>query len=92
MDQNKAILIVTYNLKGPSAQYSSLYEYLKNHEHWWHYLPYTWLIVTRETPREVFEEMKLLVQEGDHFLIVRWGSGYWGRLPKKALEWIRKHA
>lgn len=88
-----AILIVTYDLKGPSTQYAKLYELLKGQDSWSHYLGSTWLVATGKTPKELGEEIRPLVQQekNDSFLVARFTSDYWGLLPKDAWTWITTH-
>ncbi len=82
------ILVATFDLKGPSTQYTKLYELLQAQESWWHYLGQTWLIATKKTPRELSDEIQPLLVAGDFFLITRFSQEYWGWLPQKAWEWI----
>jgi hypothetical protein len=90
--QDKVILLVAYDLKGPSTHYAKLYEHLKGQEGWWHYLGSTWLISTRKTPKELAEEIKPLLLDTDRFLVARFGSEYWGWITKDAWDWIKNHA
>ena len=85
------ILIVTYDLKNPSTEYNNLFEYLKSHEGWSHYMSSTWLIATDKTPQRVADEMMPHVSKGDRFLVARFSSEYQGLLPKQAWEWIHKN-
>ena len=87
----RGILIVTYDLKGPSALYSALFTYLKSHEGWNHYLASTWMIDTRKSPEEVVDEMRPHIQKGDRYLVTRLERPYQGLLPRKSWEWIKRH-
>jgi len=85
------ILLVTYDLKGPSTEYTQLYEYLKSHDGWSHYLASTWLIDTEKTPDEIIDGIRPFFQKGDRALVVRFDRPYQGWLPDKAWDWIHKH-
>jgi hypothetical protein len=87
----RSILLVTYELKGASSLYSDLFNYLKSHEGWNHYLASVWLIDTRKTPEEVVDDMRLHVQPGDRYLVVTFDGSYQGFLPRKFWAWIRRH-
>jgi hypothetical protein len=89
--ENDVVLLVTYDLKGPSAQYAKLYELLTSQSSWSHYLPSTWLVLTRKTPEELAREMRPLTQTYDTFLVIRPDHEYFGWLPPQAWEWIGKH-
>jgi len=84
------ILLVTYDLKRPRASYGELFDELKSRDSWWHYLSSTWLIATRETPRELSSALKPHIFEGDRILVVRF-SDHSGLLPRKAWNWIKNH-
>lgn len=85
------LLLVTYDLKGPSTQYTPLYEYLKSHETWMHYLASTWIIKTSKSPNEVSDEVRKHLRDGDHVLVIKFDRPYQGWMPKRAWEWINKH-
>jgi hypothetical protein len=85
------ILLVSYDLKGLSTGYTQLYEYLKSHNGWSHYLASTWLIDTKKTPDEIVDEIQPFLKEKDHVLVVRFDRPYQGWLPQKAWDWIAKH-
>ena len=85
------ILLVTYDLKGPSTQYTKLYEYLKSNNGWSHYLASTWMIDTDKTPDQVLADVKSYLQKGDYIFIVHFNKPYQGWMPKKAWEWIHRH-
>lgn len=85
------ILLVTYDLKGPTSSYGDLVELLKSKESWWHYMPSTWLIATDTSPEQLFDEVRGFLQSGDRILISHLSKPYQGWLPKKAWTWIHKH-
>jgi hypothetical protein len=85
------ILLITYDLRGPSTGYTSLYEYLKSHNGWSHYIASTWLIDTDKTPNQVVNDIKPYLQEGDNLLVVRFAKPYQGWMPKRVWKWIAKH-
>jgi len=87
------ILVVTYELKQPETDfYEGLYEYLKSHKGWSHYLRNTWLIDTNDDPETVTDAIRERVGSLDHFLVIPLvGTNYQGWMPKKQWEWIRRH-
>ena len=87
----KKILIVTTDLKKPSAQYELLFEALKAQETWAHYLTATWLVATDKTASEVYWELKPHILAGDRILVAEMGPSRQGWLPKKAWDWIKRH-
>ncbi len=86
----RQILMVTYDLKGPSADYSGLYDLLKGQTNWWHYLKSTWLVVTDLDPSEFTDQILKFTKDGDRFLVTSLTeeTDRSGWLPKKAWKWI----
>lgn len=86
----KRAFMVTYDLKGPSANYSGLYEFLKSQKNWWHYLKSTWIIITEMDASELADEILKFTKEDDRFLITSLSKQTQtnGWLPKKAWNWI----
>lgn len=86
-----SVLLVTYDLKTPTWNYSPFYEALKQQGPWWHYLTSTWLIATAKAPQEVYSALAALLSQPDSVLIVPITRPYWGILPKDAWDWIDKN-
>ena len=85
------IVLVTYDLKSPSSQYTPLYEYLKGHKGWMHYLTSTRLIDTDKTPDEITDDIGKYLQKGDLVLVIQFDNPYQGLLPAKAWDWVKRH-
>lgn len=85
---NKAYAI-NYDLKAPGRDYSGLYEAIKKTSlWWWHYLDSTWLIVTEETPSQIWSKLAHHIDKNDFLLIIEVRDNIQGWLPKEAWEWI----
>jgi len=85
------ILVVTYELKQPAGSYSPLFEALKNEESWAHYMSSTWLVATQKSPSSFGKNLIDLIFEGDRLLVTELTRSYYGWLPQKAWEWIKRH-
>jgi hypothetical protein len=86
------IYLVTYDLKAPGKDYSTLYNLLKSAPTWWHYLESTWLIRTNENVASWAQKIQGVVDANDLFLVVdisKKTSQGW--LPAKAWEWIKNN-
>lgn len=86
------ILLVSYDLKTPDANYQKLYDVLQSAPHWWHFLESTWLLCTNEDVHAWQKKIKCVINANDHFIVIdvtRQNRNGW--LPKKAWEWIRTH-
>jgi CRISPR-associated endonuclease Cas2 len=84
------VLLVTYDLTKPGQEYEELYEELKKSEGWWHYLQSTWLIYTRESPKELYNRLANHLDKTDSLIIFEIKKNYYGLLPKEAWAWIQK--
>ena len=82
------VLLVTYVLKQPFANYSGLFETLQTATKWWHYLDSTWLIATNETPKEWYNKFSRFIHKNDLILIIEVKRNYWGLLPHEAWSWL----
>lgn len=84
------ILLITYDLKKPGKDYTSLYNVIKTAPKWWHYLESTWIIQTSESVDTWNSRLTKVLDQNDHLLIVditkRPRQGW---LPKEAWDWIR---
>lgn len=83
-------LLVTYDLKAPGRDYSSLHEAIKTAPGWWHYLESTWIVATNETPKEFSAKLKIKIDQNDRLLVVDiTGDTVSGWLPQKAWDWLK---
>ncbi|MFA7302083.1 MAG: hypothetical protein WC069_07260 [Candidatus Shapirobacteria bacterium] len=84
------ILLVTYDLKKPGKDYTSLYNLLKTAPHWWHYMESVWIIQTTETVDMWNTKIAAVIDQNDLVLIVDITKRpRQGRLIKEAWDWIR---
>jgi hypothetical protein len=85
------IYLISYDLKKPGKDYTTLYEKLKSGLSWWHYLESTWLIHTNDTVEVWSDKIRSVIDENDIFIVIdvtkRPRQGW---LPTKAWEWIRE--
>lgn len=85
------VYVVSYDLRKPNRDYTSLYEELKKSSWWWHYLESTWLISTTESATQVYSRLVKTIDRDDRLLIIEAGRDRQGWLPKEAWEWISQH-
>lgn len=84
------VYLVTYDLRKKGKDYIGLIEQLKNSPGWAHYLQSTWLIYTSESIEDLYKRLSAHLDEKDSILITEFKGAYYGSLPKKAWEWIKK--
>jgi hypothetical protein len=83
--------LVTYDYKGTSEQYSALFDELKKSVGWWHYIANSWLIISEDDAKGIFEKLKPHLDNDINLLVIEVGKDRQGWLPKKAWEWIKKN-
>lgn len=63
------IYLISYDLKAPGRDYTSLYDKLKTFKHC-HPLESTWIIQSNQSVSDLFNIIKGVVDNNDHFFIV----------------------
>jgi hypothetical protein len=82
------ILIVAYN---QSSTNNDVENVLKNQGTWWHYLKYTWLIATTDSPYQLYNKIAPYILKTDRIFIGEITNEYEGWLEQEAWDWIRKN-
>lgn len=82
------VYCVSYDLKMPGRNYEPLFEALKKNQKWWHYLQSTWLVLTPETPQQLWNRVANTIDTNDYLLIIEVRDNCQGWLPKEAWDWI----
>ena len=82
---------INYDLKTPGRNYNELYEEIKKSPRWWHFLESTWLIITDETPTQVWNRIGKHIDNNDYMLIIEVRDNVNGWLPKEAWDWIHNY-
>lgn len=87
-----SILLVTYDLKKPGADYNGLYEVLKTAPSWYHIMESCWLLYTTETPSQWFEKVRSKIDQNDNIFIVDISNkSRQGWMNKAAWDWLNSH-
>ena len=84
----KKILLITIDIRVPSADATALYEAIKAYGGWWHYLKSTWLLHTDKTPHQIVEELTPHIKGKGRMFVLEVHRPYQGLLTKDAWEWI----
>jgi len=88
------LILITYDLKQPNRDYSSLYESIKScGTTWWHFLESVWIIHTNDLdPNECYHRIRECIDDKDNLLVVDiTNRNRQGWLPSKAWDWIRQN-
>lgn len=85
------LVLITYDIKNPDKDYSSLYEAIKNcGTAWWHHIESVWIVKTDMSPRDCFNRIRECFTEEDCcFVVDITQQPREGWLPANAWKWIR---
>ncbi len=84
-----AVLLITYSLKTPNKDYSSLFEAIKaTAAFWWHYIDDTWIVETNLSAEEFAHKLYPHFTRLDYLLVVKITREHQGWLPKDAWDWL----
>lgn len=82
--------IIGYDLNRPGQNYAELFKAIKTYPNWWHYLDSTWIIKTVDSAKEIRDNLRLHIDEGDELLVIRYqGDAAWAGFDEKASKWLR---
>lgn len=86
---SKAYLI-TYDINS-NDNYNLLEKELKKYEKWWHHLERTWIIISNETPQEIWSRIENKINKKNNLLIIEIKKESEGWLNKRAWDWIKEN-
>ena len=55
---NQRFYVISYDLRIPGRDYTSLYETIKSYGEWQHPLESTWIVYTSESANEISEKLR----------------------------------
>ena len=81
---------VSYDLKKPGRDYSSLIDAIKAYGTWWHQTESVWLIVSRYSAREIRDNLMKFIDSNDELFVIRLRKD-WAAVGFKQNEydWLR---
>ncbi len=83
------IYLISYDLRKPGQNYTSLYEAIKAYGDWQHPMESLWAIYTDEDANEICNKLRPKIDVNDSILVVRLSMDtYQGWLPKSFWEWV----
>lgn len=82
--------IVTYELNNKSKDYSGLFNAIKVHAYWWHYIESVWIVKSHSTAQEISSGLLNHIDaDKDYLLVIKVDSAEKeGWLPQKAWDWL----
>ena len=81
-------LLITYDLNKPGQDYSDFYKIIKSYA-WAKLSESSYAISTLCTPREILDQLRPYVDDGDNVYIVTLITPYSGRGPEDVNAWLR---
>ena len=87
----KRFYIISYDLKNPGRDYSSLYTAIKSDRDWQHPLESTWIVWTTESANDIYKTVKPTLDSNDPIFISELNiMDRQGWLAKSCWEWIKQ--
>jgi len=65
-----SVLLVTYDLNRTGQNYTDLLKFIKTHDAWARLSESSYVIETYETPDDVYNKIKKIVDDNDDFFII----------------------
>ncbi|MET7917577.1 hypothetical protein ABZU45_16850 [Streptomyces avermitilis] len=86
------IQMISYDLKKPGQDYTTLIKEIKSLGSWCHALKSTWLVDTPKSAEQVRATLKAHMDADDLILVVNvTGANYSGYLDEEVVAWLRTH-
>lgn len=87
-------LMVSYDLRKPGRDYSSLYTAIKGASDWAHPLESVWLIKTNQTPEYWRDYLRQYIDGNDRLLVIPVSPNAWAsyNLDNEVVGWMRRAA
>jgi len=86
------VYLISYQLNKNTDHYTGLFEKLKKHESWWHYIDCTWFVVTDKSAKDIYTNIAIYLDKNDAVLIMAIEDvSMYGFLPEDAWKWIEEH-
>lgn len=88
-----ATLLVAYDLNAPGQRYAELTEHLKALGTWWHHLDSTWLVKTSLRPKQLRDDLRQYLDDGDELLVidVSGDPAAWTGFKPRGSEWLKSN-
>ena len=85
------LLLISYDLRKPGRDYSSLHQAIKNVGNWWHCLESVWIVETSRAAIVVRDELMRHMDTNDKLAVLR-TAGDWGtyNLDKDCNQWLQE--
>lgn len=83
------IYLITYDLRVPGRDYTSLYNAIKGYNDWQHPLESTWLISNDSQANDIYTYLSQFIDKNDRLLIIEVNpANKQGWLAKSFWDWV----
>lgn len=84
--------LITYDLINPGQKYKELHELIKSYGTWCHPQESTWLVVTYQSSKEIYDKISKVCDGNDNVIIMRVTKDYYGSIPdgEQIWNWIEE--
>lgn len=82
---------ISYDLKKPGRDYTSLFKEIKSIGDWAKPLESYWIVISNDTPEGIYKRLRKVMDENDLLIIIRVCRPHYGFFNKDVQEWIAKN-
>lgn len=84
-----AVYLISYDLKGNN--YDSLIEAIQSYGLWWHQSKSSWFIETNHTTRQILDNLRNYIQNGDKIIVIQVQKNWWAvGHTEEEYNWMKK--
>ncbi len=84
------VTLITYDLKKPGRDYSTLFEAIKSYKCWAHAAESVWLVDAKDTPGSVRDNLQQFIDSNDLLFAIRVNQNWASiKLSEKVVEWLK---
>lgn len=83
------IIIITLDFNA-DASHTEVFEAIKSHGGWWHYMKWTWLLSTSKTVQEITDSLTPSMKGKGRMLVAELHRPYQGLQVQDAWKWINE--
>ena len=87
--ENMSVLLVSYDLDGPSRNYEDLYEEIKSYGGWAKPLESVWFIDTSQSVSSVRDNLRSKLDSGDKLFVVKMRKNWATSFSNDATDWLK---
>lgn len=83
--------LITYDLNRPGQKHAKVLEKIKSYGTWAMLSESSYVIITHESPRDVYNTFEPYLDGNDKFYVIKISKPFWGQGSKELNEWLSEN-